>query len=229
VTTQVHDEARRLLRQGEAGMLATASRRFGGHPFGSVVRYGLDGRGAPLLLISQLAEHTRNIDADPRVSLLVAERGSDIQVDARVTVLGECAVVSDGGAAEGRYLRRFPDAAQLLALGDFAFFRVMPQAVRFIAGFGRIHWLPAEAVLEQSREIPEAESELLNDLVRADLNALWARHAAAADRVEPCGVDADGIELRAGAARLRINFPQPVTGAEAARAAIQALLKGRTA
>lgn len=216
-----------MLRHGDAGMLATAARRFDGHPFGSVVRYALDGGGRPLLLMSRLAEHTRNVDADPRVSLLVAELGGDVQVDARVTVVGRCARASGDGEAAARYLRRFPDAAELLELGDFDFFRIAPLTVRYIAGFGRIHWLPPQAILEADCEIADAEATLLAEIDRDRLAALWTRHGGpATDSVQPCGIDADGIELQAGGRRRRIDFPQPVTGVDAARAAVEELLRG---
>lgn len=220
-------EARRLLRRTDAGMLATASQRFDGHPFGSVVRYAQDGSGRPLILISRLAEHTRNIEADPRVSLLAVERGRDPQADARVAVVGRCRALGANDAAAARYLRRFPDAEALLALGDFAFYAIDPLSVRFIAGFGRIHWLPPGAVLAGDSALAAAEPQLLAELAGADLAALWARHGEApAGQVVACAVDPDGLELRAGNRLLRIEFNAPARDLASARAALEQLLTG---
>ena len=227
MTESAAHDARRLLRRADAGMLATASHRFDGHPFGSVVRYALDGGGRPLILISRLAEHTRNIEGDPRVSLVAVEQGDDARADARVTVVGRCTALRPDDPAPARYLRRFPDAESLLALGDFAFFRIEPLSVRFIAGFGRIHWLPPEAILTGDGAIAAAEPHLLAELAAVDLASLWARHATPpADPVAACAVDADGIELRAGNRLLRLDFSEPARDAAAARAALQQLLTG---
>lgn len=219
-------DARRLLRRAESGTLATASQRYGGHPFGSLVRFALDGGARPLILVSRLAEHTRNVEADPRVSLLALERGADAQADARVTVVGTAAAVPADEPATARYRRRFPDAADLLALGDFAFYRIEPLAVRYIAGFGRIHWLPAQALTQPDPGIAAAETALLAELARADLAALWTRYAGPpAETVAPCGIDADGVELRAAARLLRIDFAQPAADLAGTRAAVARLVR----
>ncbi|MGH8744477.1 MAG: pyridoxamine 5'-phosphate oxidase family protein, partial [Burkholderiales bacterium] len=81
-------DARRLLRKNRFGMLATLSKKFGGHPFGSIIPYMLDHEACPIILISTLAEHTKNIENDNRVSLLVHDAGANVQAEARITVLG---------------------------------------------------------------------------------------------------------------------------------------------
>ena len=103
-------DARRLLRARRFGALSTISKRFGGHPFGSIVPFMLDHQGRPLILISRLAEHTKNIDADTRVSLMVFEPGAQVQAEARVSLLGEAARLVDPDSIHERYLRFFPES-----------------------------------------------------------------------------------------------------------------------
>jgi len=127
--------------------LSTLSRRHPGHPFGSLVPYALDHQGRPVILVSRLAEHTRNMEADPRVSLLAHDAASDPQAGARVTLLGNATPLEASDPAAARYRHLFPDSERLLALGDFSFFALEPLAVRFIEGFGSIHWISAAEYL----------------------------------------------------------------------------------
>jgi putative heme iron utilization protein len=127
--------------------LSTLSQRHAGHPFGSLVPYALDNQGRPVILVSRLAEHTRNMKADPRVSLLAHDTASDPQAGARVTLLGNAAPLEASDPAAVRYRHLFPDSERLLALGDFSFFALEPLAVRFIEGFGSIHWISAAEYL----------------------------------------------------------------------------------
>ena len=140
------EQARRYLRARRHGVLSTLSRRFPGYPYGSVAPFVLDAAARPVILISRLAEHTRNIEADPHVSLLVQDAGDDVQAGARITLIGEAThAVDDADASRARYLSYFPDAGRLLALGDFAFYRIEPCQLRAIGGFGDIHWVAAAA------------------------------------------------------------------------------------
>jgi putative heme iron utilization protein len=141
-------DARRQLAACRAGLLSTLSRRHGGHPFGSLVPYALDHRGRPVILVSRLAEHTRNMEAAPRASLLAHDAASDPQAGARVTLLGNAVPLDASNPAAERYRRLFPDSERLLALGDFSFFVLEPLGVRFIEGFGSIHWISAAEYLD---------------------------------------------------------------------------------
>ena len=139
-------DARRVMRARRHGTLSTLSLRLKGYPFGSVVPFVMDHAARPVLLVSALAEHTKNVAADPRASLLVHEPpGEDIQAQSRVTVVGDGIALTGVEPADmfasirQRYVRYWPDAEGLLGLGDFAFYRIEPVIVRFIGGFGRIH------------------------------------------------------------------------------------------
>jgi putative heme iron utilization protein len=138
-------QARGLLASMRAGTLSTLARDPAGHPYGSLVPFALDG-ARPVLLLSELAEHTKNLRADPRASLLVAEAGSDQPLArGRVTLLGTCQVLNSSGReqAERAYVARFPEAAAFAGLGDFRFWVLQVSTARFIAGFARMSWISA--------------------------------------------------------------------------------------
>ena len=141
------ERARTLVRLARSGMLSTLSRRHPGYPFGSVMPYAPDSGGAPLLLISSMAMHTQNLEADPRASLLVTESGGteDPLAAGRVTVMGRATRVADGGrpAARATYLDRHPEALQWVDFDDFAFWRLEVSDVYFVGGFGAMGWVEA--------------------------------------------------------------------------------------
>ena len=136
---------RTLLATAPTGTLATASVD-GGFPFGSLVAHAVDEVGRPLLCLSDLAEHSRNLAADPRASLMAAETGAgDPLALARVTVLGTVAVLGGGerDAALETYLRRHPGAFHT-GYHDFRMYRMDVVSVRYVGGFGRMSWVAAD-------------------------------------------------------------------------------------
>ncbi len=136
---------RQLLAQEKQGLLSTLSRKAQGWPFGSLTPFALTARGEPLLLLSQLAEHTQNLLADPRVSLFVqdAQAQADPQAGARATLLCTAELVdeTEAEAARQAYLQRFPDAVSLFQMSDFRLFKLKLERVRYIGGFGNMYWL----------------------------------------------------------------------------------------
>jgi len=129
-------------------VLATLSASRGGWPFASVAPYALSQTGEPLLLLSRLAEHTRNLRADSRASLLVQDHASlaDPQAGARITILGqlEASVPPELAPARQSYLDRHPQAAEYLQLGDFELYVLRIREARFIGGFGDMGWIDSE-------------------------------------------------------------------------------------
>lgn len=234
--------ARLLLRAGHTGILSTLSARFGGHPFGSVVNYLVDQDGSLLILASTLAEHTRNIAADRRVSLIVLEPGAentalDVQSRGRVTLLGEAGLEPDPATAV-RYQRYFPEAAGLLGLGDFSFYRIQPVTLRYIGGFGRIHWvsrekyqvLPFPGSAEESRMLEEINRTYSHELAQCCETESGMQPTA----VAMVGVDSDGFDIRAtGASGLlslhRHHFAEPVSTPDALHHAIRQVIKAGVA
>lgn len=134
-------EARRLLEKARVGMLATRSVALSGYPFASLTPYALDGRGRPLILISALSQHTVNILADDRVSLLVYDsHHPDVHDAARLTWTGR-ALPAEDAQAKARYLARFPEAKRFFQAHDFKLYYLTPVKGYYIGGFGRIFWI----------------------------------------------------------------------------------------
>jgi len=201
-------------------MLATTSQVLPGYPFGSVLPYGLDHAARPVVLISGLAEHTRNIGADRRVSLLVHDCVADVQSAPRVTLIGD-ALRAAGNleALQARYLSYFPAARQLLDLGDFSFYRIEPVQVRCIGGYGAMGWVSAADYAPPVTRIGEQESTLVAQM-NADhagrLNDFCSHFTRQAiSTAVMVGVDCDGFDMRADGEVLRFDFEEPVTDADA--------------
>jgi putative heme iron utilization protein len=131
-------------------VLATLSARRTGWPFASVAPYATTRQGEPLLLLSELAEHTRNLRADPRASLLIQDSTAteDPQAGVRVTLLGTVELVANDerGDAKWRYAARHPHATAYLELGDFCFWVLRVSQARFVQGFGDMGWLEGDGL-----------------------------------------------------------------------------------
>lgn len=222
------ERARTLVEVGRVGTLSTALAERDGVPFGSLMPYGVDGDGQPTLLVSRLAVHTRNLAADPRASLLVAEQGDDDALAiGRVTLVGRVAAVADGERAACRddYLRRQPSAQAWVDFGDFSFHRLQVEAAYFVAGFGAMGWVDGAAYRAAAADplAPHAAGILAH--MNADhADALRLYCAAFADVTATAAtmtaIDRLGLRVRADTAEgprtLRIPFPRPAhTPAEA--------------
>lgn len=221
-------EARRFVRAYHNGSLCTLSKKLEGYPFASVSPFVLDDRGNPLILISNLAEHTKNIDADSRVSLLVQPCSEDLQAAGRVTLTGRATRLPDKNAFADRYLRYLPQARDYFAAHDFYFYRIAVENIRYIGGFGKIHWVrPEHYAPPPSDALLAAEEGIIAHMNADHRDNLrdYCRHRYALDvfEVEMVGMDYDGFDLRADGKLLRFDLPDPVTNAQEARMALVAL------
>ncbi|MFZ5522632.1 MAG: HugZ family protein [Pseudomonadota bacterium] len=218
-------EARLMLRAHRYGVLSTISKKFDGYPFGSITPYLVDHDGSLLILISTLAEHTKNILHDPRVSMITHDqRDPHIQTQGRVTVLGKAEPEADRERAGQRYLRYFPEAGSYFAMHDFSFYRIRPMAIRYIGGFGRIHWVDMENYAVQRYPLIEQESDVIAHMNSDHLDTMrnycsHFRQCTVLD-VAMLGIDIDGFDVRADGQVLRFDFAQPVTDAQQARTAL---------
>lgn len=186
------DAAIHLLHEAPSATLATWSTQVEGYPYATPVPLVCDERHLPLLFVSALAEHTRNLLADGRASLAVVEGdGRAVQSAARLTLLGEFERCAAEAALVARYLRYLPDAAAYLEL-DFMFFRLVPRRLRFIAGIGRMGWLEAADLAAAPTLAPTEEAALLAGA------ALASPAGARLLGIDPLGIDyeVDGVRHR---------------------------------
>jgi heme iron utilization protein len=205
-----------------------------GYPYGSFVTVAFD-RGHPVFLISELAEHTKNLHGDPRASLMVAEGGADDPLaNGRITLLGECSKANDRDAAANAYLAQHPNAAYYADFRDFAYWRLEVSAVRYIGGYGRMSWVSAEKWLSAEPDPigPHAAGIVahMNDDHAAAL-PLYCRAFSRATEVTEAtmtGIDRYGFEMSAktsdGPRPIRLAFAEPITTPTDARKALVALL-----
>jgi putative heme iron utilization protein len=220
---------RKLLRESRSGALATLIPGSGA-PYCSLVNVASAVDGAPLLLISKLALHTKNIAADHRVSLMLDERkeGDPLQ-GARVTLMGHASVTQDENDAR-RYLARQPDSEMFAGFADFAYYRIDIDSAHLVAGFGRIIDLTPEDILVDlagADDLIAAEAGAVAHMNEdhADAVRLYAtRLLGAPDGDWRCaGFDPEGMELQNGRTALRLPFPQRVNGAGPLRAVLKQL------
>jgi putative heme iron utilization protein len=204
--------ARQLLRAHRYGALSTLSKKFDGHPFGSITPYMVDHDGNLLILVSALAEHTKNIQHDPRVSLITHnQEDSHIQTQGRITVVGTAALAAQREQIGKRYLRYFPEAQTYYDMPDFQFYRITPLALRYIGGFGDIHWIKAESYRVPANSL-QAEEETLLDQFNTK------RDMAQGILI---GIDCDGYDLRLDGRTVRRDFPTPALNGAQALALLQ--------
>jgi putative heme iron utilization protein len=213
--------AKSLLRRRRQGALATLMAG-SGDPYCSLVNVASHADGSPILLISRLAVHTRNILADPRVSLMLDERAAGDPLEgARIMLAGRAEEASEGelDTLRRRYLNAHPSAENFANFKDFSFFRIRPSGAHLVAGFGRIVDLKPEQFLTDIADagaLLEAEQgavEHMNADHREAMN-LYATRLLGAEAADwRCtGCDPEGIDLQAGSATLRLDFPERVTG-----------------
>jgi putative heme iron utilization protein len=223
------NDARRFARGQHSGVLSTISQRVEGFPFGSVAPFILDHEGRPVILISTLAEHTKNLSADPRASLIVQPYSPDMQVAGRVTILGKAERLADKSEIGPRYLRFHPQAADYFAMHDFSFYRIEPVRIRYIGGFGRIHWVEPADYLLPPTPLVEQEDDILAHMNADHTENLRAYcrhvHGVDANNADMIGIDPDGFDVRADGAALRFDFDSPLADAQAARQALVALAR----
>jgi len=213
--------ARSLLRRSRQGALATLMTG-SGDPYCSLVNVATHPDGSPILLISRLAVHTRNILDDSRVSLMLDERAQGDPLEgSRIMLMGraEEAVASDGGILRRRYLNTHPSAERFVEFQDFSFYRIRPSAIHLVAGFGRIVDLKPEQFLTDISDagaLLQSEQEAIEHINsdHRDTNSLYATKLLGAEAADwRCtGCDPDGLDLQAGGKTLRLDFPQRVTG-----------------
>jgi putative heme iron utilization protein len=239
VPTPTHAErARTLVARISTGTLCTLAIEPAGYPYGSFVTVAFE-KGNPIFLISALAEHTRNLQRDPRASLLVAEGGSaDPLANGRVTMLGPCTRVkgeAEGGAARTAFLAAHPSSAYYADFRDFAFWTLHVESVRYIGGYGRMSWIDkAEWQAAEPDPIGPSAAGIIAHMNadHADAMVLYVKAFSRATGVAAArmtAIDRYGFEMSAttgdGPRLVRLAFATPIGTPEDARAALISMLK----
>ena len=222
--------ARQLLNHQSVGVLSTHSVDVEGYPFGSIAPYVLDYDGEPVMLISDIAQHTRNIKQNNKVSLTIFDRYSnDPHASGRLTWIGDAEPVSpDDAEISRRYQRYFPSSESYFQAHDFSLFCIHLRRARFIGGFGQIFWVEAD---EMRLENPfrQAETGIVKHMNEDHQKAL--RHYCTAlkgvevEVVAMTGIDREGFDLLADGLKLRIDFDSPISTVEEARATLAKLAR----
>ena len=219
-------EAKRLMRLARTAALATLERASGA-PLATLVAVASDSDGAPLLLLSSLAAHTKNLAVHPVASLLLtsaAGRGDPLNRP-RLTIGGRLAPHGDARAF-ARYVARNPKSKLYASFSDFRLFRMTVEAVHFNGGFARAAPLtPADILTDLAgAEALVADEPALIEEVNARGAAALARLAGVKAAWRAIGLDPDGLDLAAGARAARASFASPARDPQAWRAALAALL-----
>lgn len=220
--------AKTLVREGLTGALATLMP--GGDPYCSLVNVATAADSAPLFLLSTLAIHTKNLLADPRISLMLDERKAGDPLEGARIMLAGTVIRTDDAAARRRYLARHPEAEQFAGFKDFGFYRMELSRIHLVAGFGRIVDLKSGDVMTDisgADELLASEAGAvahMNEDHRDALRLYATKLLNAGDGEWRCtGCDPEGLDLRLGQIGRRMRFPQRVTGPGPLRAVLKQL------
>ena len=237
IPTPTHAErARTLVARIPTGTLCTLALEPAGYPYGSFVTVAFD-EGNPVFLISGLAEHTKNLERDPRAAVMMAESGAaDPLANGRVTLLGPCSrIEGDGDRARTAFLAVHPNAAYYADFRDFAFWKLRVNAIRYIGGYGRMCWISEDEwqAAEPDPLAPYAAGAIGHmNADHAEALVLYCRafsKATAVTSATMTGVDRYGFDMSARTAEgprpVRVAFATPVATPEDLRAAMVAMAK----
>src|SRR5712671_850479 len=236
------ERARTLMYLARLGSLSTLSRKQPGFPFGSVMPYAADERGRPIFLISTMAMHTQNLQADPRSSLLVTQpdASGDPLGASRVTVLGNVLPIPEPEVAEARklYLARYANSKNWVDFEDFSFYRMDVLDVYYVGGFGVMGWVSAS---DYDRSQPDPLADSMAEIIQhmnadhKDALVLLARQFAHVESQEATMKEVDrlGFQLRLktqdGMRSARIAFLREVSNpAETRKVLVEMVRQARS-
>jgi hypothetical protein len=222
-----------LIRRCDRAALATNLPGDGGAwPYASLVLVAVDHDLSPILLMSDLAEHSKAIEADSRVALLFDGTAGLVQplTGPRVTLMGRAAKTDDERLKQ-RFLRHHPDAALYAGFGDFHVYRVTLERTHLVGGFGKIRWIAPDELLAVSplRELAEGEGGIVAHMNQdhADAVQLYAEkllNLPGTTGWAMTGIDAEGLDLRLEGEVARLPFEKPMTAAAEARPLLVSLV-----
>jgi len=227
--------SRTLVASSGTGTLSTLTGE--GYPYGSIVSFIHDNEGNPVILISDMAEHTINARNDQRASMLISEPSGegDPLGKARLTLIGKLHLLDNPETERRDYLTKHEHASFYVDYEDFNFWKLSVHECRYVGGFGHMSWV--QSVEYNSAEIDPLflnSQEIINHMNEdhGDANILYAQKLA---NLHDCteatmlGIDRYGVTLRAstsnGPRMARIGFPTPLNNQEEARPAVIELLE----
>ena len=202
-----------LLHQAAIGTLATHARQPQGFPYPTVLPFAPDSHHRPTILVSRLAEHTRNLHSDPRAGFLIVHApDGDVLNGQRITLVGTFEHVEPTPPVTQRYLRYHPDAERYLVLGDFSFWVMSVERMRHIGGFGAMGWLTQEELDPVDPVSFDEENALIE---------FFERHPRRPAQVQLMGIDRYGADLSISGVRSRVMFDTPAPDADCLHAALE--------
>lgn len=219
---------RQTVNHQSYGILSTHSQSNAGYPFGSVVPYILDHTGQPVILISEIAEHTKNITNNSKVALTIVEKSGSsarVQTRGRVSFLGNAQRLSDDEkeGIKSKYLRYYPYASRYFEIHGFDFFRIQLHNIRYIGGFGKIYWVSPEDYLQDNVFDHRTQAEVLEHM-NLDHQSAMRNYLTSFDievgpeeTIDMVGVDQNGFDMLYHNEKYRIDFEDPVATAQELR------------
>lgn len=225
-------DARTLMLTELRGVLSTNALNMPGYPFGSVLPFCLDDNGWPVIQVARISQHTRNMDKDSKVSLIICEPGlDDVLTGKRLTVVGNAEKISDNNEVAQIYYSLFPQGRIYQNAHESDFYRIVPVRSRYIGGFAQAFWFDNEALFKANPFFGEAGLSVINHMNDDHQNALltYCQHQniAVPNETHPVmvSVDGEGMHLRMGAEVIRIPFADAVSDSSGLRQTLVAMAK----
>ncbi len=198
-------EALNLLTTETNAILSTHSIEVSGYPFGSVTPYTLNEKFNPVIYISHLAQHTKNIIKNNKVSLTILEHATDPQKSARITFLGEAHKCTNE-SNRFYYLKCFPNAKSFEEIHGFDFYEINCERIRFIKGFGKIFWIEKDEWPTENFTDYKGESEVIEHMNVEHLNVL--EEIIGEKGVKLLSIDKFGMVIHTSSGPIRKEFPK---------------------
>jgi len=233
LTTENSRLTRLLLKRQNYGLLSTHSSEISGFPFGSIVPYTFDEEGHLFILVSTIAEHTKNIMLNPKVSITVMEGfGGNLLNYSRVCYLGTSKqLLSLDTPIKKRFQRYYPHLEGFHQEGPFSFYRIELTIIRLVGGFGKVSWIEPDDFLLDNPFIQD-EGTLIDTFNKEnkDILVTLCRHHKNLDITDPsilhlAGFDKEGFDMIAGETKLRFQFQNQVASLEDAKTSLIAMSK----
>lgn len=223
-----------LLERCHYGVLATQSTELPGYPFGSLTPYVLDDQFRPIILVSDIAQHTKNINEDSKVSLTVLEevRDEEKQAHSRVTFIGDAKRVEGDDSIKEKYFRYFPESKSYMEAHGFAFYAITLKRLRYIGGFGKIYWIEPEQWPEENKLTFEEQMGIIDHMNSDHTYNLvdYCRHYFNMTTTEDnppamIGINQFGCDLLIQKKKLHFEFQVPVCTTSEARGELVRMAK----